>query len=65
MRTHAPLDALTTALEAEQDRVTNMVMDGACPDYVSYREMVASYKALQTCIDTARKVFSGDEDEVD
>ena len=65
MTTHNPNDSVVAALEKEQERLIGMVMSGACPDYVSYREMVASYKAIEMCIDTASKVFEGDDDEGD
>jgi hypothetical protein len=42
-----------------------MGMSGSCSDFVSYRELVANHKALATCIEVVRKVFSGDDDETD
>lgn len=65
MRTHNPVEAFTVTMETEMDRIATMVMSGSCPDYVSYREMVATYKALEAAIETAKKAFSGEEDEGD
>ena len=65
MRTHDPNSTFLSNLEKEQERLIGMVMSGACPDYVSYREMIATYKAIEMCIETASKVFDGDGEEGD
>jgi hypothetical protein len=65
MKTYNPAEAFTATMEAEMDRLATMVMSGSCTDYISYREMVACYKAMETAIEAAKKAFSGDEDEGD
>lgn len=58
-------EAFKAQVEREINRIGAMILSGSCPDYVSYRELVAQIKALEAAIEIAKKALSGEEDETE
>lgn len=52
-------------LERQIKSISTMVLAGSCPDYVTYRELVAQVKAFEAAIEIAQKVFSGEDESED
>ena len=57
------LDRIIALLEREIASVEHSLLNGGCPDYTSYRELVAMAKTFRVAIEVAKKAFAEDEDE--
>jgi hypothetical protein len=57
------LERIIYLLEKEIASAEHSLLQGTCPDYVSYRELVAILTSLRTAIDIVKKAFAEDDEE--
>lgn len=56
-------DRIIALLDRELAIAEHNLVNGACPDYTSYREMVSVIMTLRSAIDIVKKAFAEDDDD--
>jgi len=56
-------DHLISLLEREIASIKHSILNGACNDFVVYREQVASLRAYEAAVNLTKKAFLEDEDD--
>lgn len=54
---------LVALLEREIEGIRHSILNGACSDFVIYREQIAQLKAFETAVALTKKSMFADEEE--